>query len=616
MEFDDARADYSCTNCGFVVEDSAIVSEIQFQDSAAGVSSAVGSFVPSSGVSGLSQSAVSGRQGGFGGRPGGPAGESRELSVLQAKRIIRLVGNQLKLNEHVMDSAQLLYKLALQNNFVQGRSRRIVVGAAVYIVCRREKTPHMLLDVAEALQEDMYSVGKTYLRLASLLGMKLPLIDPSLYIHRFASLLEFGARAHLVGMTALRLVARMKRDWIQTGRRPAGICGACLLIAARLHGFQRNVNQVATVVKMHHMTISQRMKEFSATPTSQLTLEEFQNIDLQKESDPPAFVRAQAKRAIVKKAVDEFEDEEDEFFFGREEDEDELEEQGVTELELVIEKILKSDEIAAAKIQQLQYDVNLVDHGDDIPVDGLPGNQKAKKSRKRTLKSKIKKQDCSVSKVLGESQPRPARSSFVKSYKKHRDESFQRKLSAISMDDMDRDDFVVDMDDDDEISSMIIANESELKLKETFWMAEHKGYLKEREERQRLAEIESLRVKRPYTRNKNRQEVSSSAGEAAAKVVASKTKSSKINYEALQGLLNDPLDTALPISESKATATASPSESFAKNKAPEENVDIDSDLEEDEDLQPVDADDPRIALGYSAANYDDDFEEEVYEEFD
>lgn len=27
-------------------------------------------------------------------------------------------------------------------------------------------------------------------------------------------------------MTALRLVARMKRDWIHHGRRPAGLCGA------------------------------------------------------------------------------------------------------------------------------------------------------------------------------------------------------------------------------------------------------------------------------------------------------------------------------------------------------------------------------------------------------
>lgn len=50
--------------------------------------------------------------------------------------------------------------------------------------------------------------------------------DPCLYIPRFAHMLEFGEKNHEVSMTALRLVQRMKRDWMHTGRRPSGLCGA------------------------------------------------------------------------------------------------------------------------------------------------------------------------------------------------------------------------------------------------------------------------------------------------------------------------------------------------------------------------------------------------------
>lgn len=50
--------------------------------------------------------------------------------------------------------------------------------------------------------------------------------DPCLYIPRFAHMLEFGEKTHEVSMTALRLVQRMKRDWMHTGRRPSGLCGA------------------------------------------------------------------------------------------------------------------------------------------------------------------------------------------------------------------------------------------------------------------------------------------------------------------------------------------------------------------------------------------------------
>ena len=71
-------------------------------------------------------------------------------------------------------------------------------------------------------QTNVYMLGSCFLKFTRMLSLTLPIIDPSLYIHRFASKLEFGDRTHLVSMSALRLVQRMKRDWIQTGRRPSG----------------------------------------------------------------------------------------------------------------------------------------------------------------------------------------------------------------------------------------------------------------------------------------------------------------------------------------------------------------------------------------------------------
>lgn len=47
-----------------------------------------------------------------------------------------------------------------------------------------------------------------------------------MYIPRFAHKLEFADKTHEVSMTAMRLVQRMKRDWMHTGRRPSGLCGA------------------------------------------------------------------------------------------------------------------------------------------------------------------------------------------------------------------------------------------------------------------------------------------------------------------------------------------------------------------------------------------------------
>jgi transcription factor IIIB 90 kDa subunit len=70
--------------------------------------------------------------------------------------------------------------------------------------------------------------------------------------------MELGAKTTQVANTALRIVAQMRRDWMQTGRRPSGICGAALLIAARLHGFRRSHKEVVHIVRVCEMTLRKR----------------------------------------------------------------------------------------------------------------------------------------------------------------------------------------------------------------------------------------------------------------------------------------------------------------------------------------------------------------------
>ncbi|KAI2651910.1 Transcription factor IIIB 90 kDa subunit [Labeo rohita] len=92
-------------------------------------------------------------------------------------------------------------------------------------------------------------------------------------------MLEFGEKTHEVSMTALRLLQRMKRDWMHTGRRPSGLCGAALLVAARMHEFRRTVKEVISVVKVCEATLRKRLTEFEETPTSALTIDEFMRLE-------------------------------------------------------------------------------------------------------------------------------------------------------------------------------------------------------------------------------------------------------------------------------------------------------------------------------------------------
>lgn len=124
----------------------------------------------------------------------------------------------MRLPSYFTDRAHRLYSLALQKNFVYGRRQMHIVATVLYTICRQEKSPHLLIDFSDVLQANVYTLGKCFLQLTRLLNLKLDVVDPSLYIHRFATRLDLGEKMSAVSTTALRIVTRMKKDWINTGQ--------------------------------------------------------------------------------------------------------------------------------------------------------------------------------------------------------------------------------------------------------------------------------------------------------------------------------------------------------------------------------------------------------------
>lgn len=107
-------------------------------------------------------------------------------------------------------------------------------------MCRTDKRPYLLIDFSDALRINVYVLGCVFLDLCCLFKLDehpivLSPVDPSLFIHRYVDRLNFGSKASGVTQTALKLIKSMSRDWIQTGRKPSGICAAALFIASNIH---------------------------------------------------------------------------------------------------------------------------------------------------------------------------------------------------------------------------------------------------------------------------------------------------------------------------------------------------------------------------------------------
>nr|XP_035969401.1 transcription factor IIIB 90 kDa subunit isoform X1 [Halichoerus grypus] len=534
IELDSARGDAVCTGCGSVLEDNIIVSEVQFVENSGGGSSAVGQFVS---LDGAGKTPTLG--GGFHVNLGK---ESRAQTLQNGRRQIHHLGSQLQLNQHCLDTAFNFFKMAVSKHLTRGRKMAHVVAACLYLVCRTEGTPHMLLDLSDLLQVNVYVLGKTFLLLARELCINAPAIDPCLYIPRFAHLLEFGEKNHEVSMTALRLLQRMKRDWMHTGRRPSGLCGAALLVAARMHDFRRTVKEVISVVKVCESTLRKRLTEFEDTPTSQLTVDEFMKIDLEGECDPPSYTAGQRKlrmkqlEQVLSKKLEDVEGEISSY-------------QDAIEIELE-----NSRPKAKGALANLTRDGSVEDSTSSLFGEEDPEDEEleavASHLNKDFYQELLGGSISSSSEVAGGPEgargppalesllgPLPTAASLGIS------DSIRECISSQSQDPMDGcGDGELDLSgiDDLEIDRYIL-NEAEARVKAELWMRENAEYLREQREKEaRIAKEKELGIykeHKPKKSCKRREPIqASTAGEAIEKMLEQKKISSKINYSVLRDL--------------------------------------------------------------------------------
>lgn len=87
--------------------------------------------------------------------------ESREVTLLNGRKRISQIAAGLNL-QSMVDSAHRVFSLAVNNNFTQGRKAKHVCAACLYVACRYQKNPTMLIDFADLLQTDVFFVVKSF----------------------------------------------------------------------------------------------------------------------------------------------------------------------------------------------------------------------------------------------------------------------------------------------------------------------------------------------------------------------------------------------------------------------------------------------------------------------
>jgi transcription initiation factor TFIIB len=185
-----------------------------------------------------------------------------ERNLKQALGEIDRMGSALGLGESVRETASVIYRRALEEDLLPGRSIEGVATAAVYAAARQASTPRSIDEVVAVSRIEAMDFKRTYRYLVRELELEIEPADPESYVARFASDLDLRDETEY---RARELLRTGKEHDVHVGKSPVGLAAAAVYAAARLTGEDLTQSDVSDVSDMSEVTIRNRYQELLDT---------------------------------------------------------------------------------------------------------------------------------------------------------------------------------------------------------------------------------------------------------------------------------------------------------------------------------------------------------------
>ena len=184
--------------------------------------------------------------------------DSKERNLKQALGEIDRMASALGLPQAVRETASVIYRRALSEDLLPGRSIEGVATAALYAAARQAGTPRSLDEIASVSRVDKMELTRTYRYIVRELKLEIQPADPEQYVPRFASDLGLSDEAE---RRARELLRTAKEAGIHSGKSPVGLAAAAVYAASLLTNEKVTQSQVSDVANISEVTIRNRYKE-------------------------------------------------------------------------------------------------------------------------------------------------------------------------------------------------------------------------------------------------------------------------------------------------------------------------------------------------------------------
>ncbi len=189
---------------------------------------------------------------------------SLEKSINQAIQLIDEIAAKLELPSNVKEEAAKYYREAASKGLTRGRSIESMVAAVLYAACRSHQVPCTLEEIAKFLKmrdfEAKREVARNYRLLIRDLDIKIPVIEPEMFVYRIAGELNLPEP---VVVEAIKVIREARKRGLTAGKDPSGLAAATVYLAALKQGYRKTQKEVASVAGVTEVTIRNRYKEIA-----------------------------------------------------------------------------------------------------------------------------------------------------------------------------------------------------------------------------------------------------------------------------------------------------------------------------------------------------------------
>jgi len=184
--------------------------------------------------------------------------DSKERNLKQALGEIDRMASALGLPDNVRETASVIYRRALDEDLLPGRSIEGVSTSSLYAAARQAGTPRSLDEIAAVSRVEKDEIARTYRYVVRELKLEIQPADPESYVPRFASDLGLSDEAE---RRARSLLNTAKEQGLHSGKSPVGLAAAAVYAASLLVNEKVTQSEVSDVANISEVTIRNRYHE-------------------------------------------------------------------------------------------------------------------------------------------------------------------------------------------------------------------------------------------------------------------------------------------------------------------------------------------------------------------